>query len=172
MNDESKAVITSLFGVEPVYIDSNLFSAQDRPRLYWTNIPVLPLPKSNDVVLQDIMESDIAEKYYYNKPFVFHGEDKKVIATLQVNSHDISKRVYNPKFKCATLTCINGGYQEKKVFDNGRIRKLTPLEYERLQTLDDQYTYGLSDNVRRSLCGNGWTVNAITHIFMGLHKSK
>lgn len=91
-----------------------------------------------------------------------------MIATLEVNTHDLLKRVYNPDFKCATLTCVNGGYQEKKVWDNGRIRKLTPVEYERLQTLPDGFTEGYRDNVRRSLCGNGWTKEVIKHIFKGL----
>lgn len=48
------------------------------------------------------------------------------------------------------------------------IRKLTPIEYERLQTLPDNYTYGFSDNVRRTLCGNCWTLEVIRHIFKGL----
>lgn len=168
-NKADQNIITeNLGGQVPWLINSNLFSAQDRERLYWTNIPILPLPKFNDVVLKNIMVSDAPDKDFYDKPYIFHGEDKKVIATLQVNTHDMLKRVYNPKFKCATLTCVNGGYQEKKVWDNGRIRKLTPIEYERLQTLPDDFTAGFSDNVRRSLCGNGWTKEVIKHIFKGL----
>jgi site-specific DNA-cytosine methylase len=161
-------IITETVGAEPTPINSNLFTAQDRQRLYWTNIPISPLPKSCAIVLKDIMEKDVDEKYYYEKPFILHGEDKKIAATLQVNSMDISKRVYSPNFKCGTLTCINGGYQEKKVLDNGRVRKLTPIEYERLQGLEDNYTLGYSDTVRRSLCGNGWTKPVIKHIFAGL----
>lgn len=90
--------ITDTVGVKPVMIDSNLFSAQDRERLYWTNIPIAPLPTSCDTVLGDIMETNVAEKYYYNKPYTFNGDDKKIIATLQVNSMDMSKRVYNRIF--------------------------------------------------------------------------
>lgn len=161
--------ITAKLGGASCYkINSNLFSAQDRERLYWTNIPIVSLPEKNDLVLQDIMVDSVPEKDYYDKPYIFHGDDKKVIATLQVNTHDLLKRVYNPKFKCATLTCVNGGYQEKKVWDRGRIRKLSPIEYERLQTLPDNFTAGYSDNVRRSLCGNGWTKEVIKHIFKGL----
>ena len=158
--------ITDTVGVKPVMIDSNLFSAQDRERLYWTNIPIAPLPTSCDTVLGDIMEQNVAEKYYYNKPYIFNGDNKKIIATLQVNSMDMSKRVYNRIFKCGTLTCISGGYQEKKVWDNGRIRKLTEIEYERLQTLPDNFTggCGLSYTTRCSLCGNSWTKDVIKHI--------
>ena len=46
--------------------------------------------------------------------------------------------------------------------------KLSPVEYERLQTLPDGFTEGYSDNVRRTLCGNGWTKEVIKHIFKGL----
>lgn len=120
------------------------------------------------LVLRNIMEENVSEKNYYNRPYIFHGKDKRVIATIQDNWLDMMKRVYNPDFKCATLTCVSGGHQEKKVWDNGRIRKLTPVEYERLQTLPDGFTEGYSDNVRRSLCGNGWTKDVIKHIFMGI----
>ena len=116
------------------------------------------------------MEQDAAEKYYYNKPFEFHGWDKKVIATLDLKTHEMLKRVYNPNFKCATLTAVQGGYQEKKVYDNGRCRKLTPIEYERLQTVSDNYTYGVSDTARRSMCGDGWTIDVIAHIFKSIKK--
>ena len=168
-NKTDQSIITdNLGGQIPQLINSNLFSAQDRERLYWTNIHIGSLPKSNTTVLKDIMVSDVPEKDYYDKPYIFHGEDKKVIATLQVNTHDMLKRVYNPQFKCATLTCVNGGYQEKKVWDQGRIRKISPVEYERLQTLPDGFTEGYSDNVRRTLCGNGWTKEVIKHIFKGL----
>lgn len=161
-------ITANLGGASPVQINSALFSAQERERLYWTNIPIAPLPDSNSLVLKDIMTDSAPEKDYYNKPYIFHGADKRVIATLQVNTHDMLKRVYNPEFKCATLTCVNGGYQEKKVWDHGRIRKLSPVEYERLQTLPDGFTEGFSDNIRRSLCGNGWTKEVIKHIFKGL----
>jgi site-specific DNA-cytosine methylase len=56
--------------------------------------------------------------------------------------------------------------------DNGRARKLTPLEYERLQTLPDNYTSSVSDTARYSACGNGWTVDVIAHIFKGLKEAK
>ena len=160
--------MSDALGVSPALINSNLFSAQDRKRYYWTNIPIAELPASNAAVLKDIMESVVDEKYYYDKPFSLNGLDKKVCATLHAKSHEMVLRVYNPKFKCATLTGVSGGYQEKKVLDGGRVRKLTPVEYERLQTLPDNFTSGYSDNVRRTLCGNAWTKEAIEHIFKGI----
>jgi site-specific DNA-cytosine methylase len=43
-------------------------------------------------------------------------------------------------------------------------RKLTPLECERLQTLPDNYTEGVSNTQRYKMIGNGWTIAVITHI--------
>lgn len=153
-------------GVEPIIINSNLVSAQDRERLYWTNIKGITQPKDKGFVLADIIQpaEEVEEKYWYNVPFDYHGDDAKVCATLHINGHDILKRVNNPAFKSATLTACRGGHKQKKVFQNGRCRKLTPLEYERLQTLPDGYTDGISDSQRYNTLGDGWTVDVIAHI--------
>ena len=82
----------------------------------------------------------------------------------------LHKRIFNPKFKCHTLTTCSGGNTQKKVYDNGRARKLTPIEYERLQTLPDNYTQGVADTHRYTTCGNGWAVDVIAHIFSFLRK--
>lgn len=165
MNDESRNVISELLGCQPIFIDSADFSAQSRPRLYWTNIPVLLDYKKSDLVLKDVLEKNVDEKYFYNCDFDFLGTDKTVCATLHINGHDIIKRVNSPYKKCQTLTAVSGGSQQKKVYVNGRCRKLTPLEYERLQTLPDNYTEGISNTARYTVCGNGWTVNVVSYIF-------
>lgn len=173
-NEEDLKELNRIMGVEGVLINSNKFSAQDRERYYWTNIPIAPIPESNPLVLKDIMESNVDEKYFYKKDFEILDMNKKVCAELKVNSMEMNRRVYNPNFKCATLTCINGGYHEKKVFDNGRPRKLTEVEYERLQGLPDNFTNvevngkKISSTKRYSLCGNGWTLPVIEHIFKGI----
>lgn len=164
MNEESRTVISDILGCEPIPINSADFSAQQRPRLYWTNIPVFQVNTKNKNVLKDIMQSDVPQKYFYDCEFDFHGHDKNVCATLHIKGHDILKRVHSPLTKCSTLTTCGGGNTQKKVLDNGRARKLTPLEYERLQTLPDNYTEGVADTHRYSLCGNGWTVDVISHI--------
>lgn len=168
MNDESKHVISECLGCEPIFIDSGDFSAQQRPRLYWTNIPVKMNYTPSKLVLRDIMENNVPEKYFYNCGFDFHGLDNSVCATLHINGHDILKRVHSPLSKCHTLTTCGGGNTQKKVFDNGRPRKLTPVEYERLQTLPDNYTAGVADSHRYTAIGNGWTVDVIAHILRGL----
>lgn len=86
------------------------------------------------------------------------------------NNHEMHKRVFNPAFKCHTLTAVCGGNQQKKVYDNGRARKLTPVEYERLQTLPDNYTAGVSDGARYKAIGNGWTVDVIAFVLSYIPK--
>lgn len=168
MNEESKRVISECLGCEPIFIDSADFSAQSRPRLYWTNIPVDLEYEKSTLVLKDIMQTDVEDKYFYDCGFDFHGDDKSVVATLHINGHDILKRVNSPMVKCPTLTTCGGGNTQKKVMDNGRPRKLTPLEYERLQTLPDGYTEGVSNSRRYNALGNGWTVDVIAHLLKGM----
>lgn len=171
MNDESRQVISECLGCESVFIDSANFSAQERPRLYWTNIPIIsPEVDKNrcEKVLKDIMQPCVDEKYFYNYPLNNIDFSKQVCAIMDFKNHEMHKRIFNPNFKCHTLTTCGGGNTQKKVYDNGRARKLTPLEYERLQTLPDDYTKGIADTHRYTAIGNGWTVDVIAHIFKGL----
>jgi len=170
MKDVDRDIITKCLGVNPIMIDSAHYSAQQRQRFYWTNIPV-DIAEGSGKLLKDIMQpaSEIPEKEWYRDREMENFDDKKnVIGTIPFRTHDMLKRVYNPHGKCGTLTCVSGGYQEKKVFQDGCVRKLSPIEYERLQTVPDNYTEGFSNNVRRSMLGNGWTVDVIVHILQGL----
>ena len=160
--------MSDLLGVQPIMIDSGLFSAQDRKRNYWTNIPIAPLPTSCDTVLKDILDDNVDEKYFYNKPFTYNGDDKKVQATLEMKGHDIIKRVNNKNYKSPTLTSCRGGNLQKKVYDNGRCRKLTPNEYRKLQTIPDWYKMNVANSHIYNMCGDGWTIEVIKHIFKGL----
>lgn len=175
-NEDDLKEINRIMGVDGVLINSNRFSPQDRERYYWTNIPIAPIPENNPLVLKDIMESDVDEKYFYKKNFEILDMSKKVCAELKVNTTEMCKRIYNPDFKMATLTCVTGGYQEKKVLDSGRPRKLTEVEYERLQGVPDNFTNVLVNgrkipySKRCSLMGNAWNEPTIEHIFSTLKK--
>ena len=88
------------------------------------------------------------------------------------------QRIYSVVGKSVTLSA-NGGGQGAKTglykidLPDGDyiIRKLTPVEAERLQTLPDNYTAGISNTQRYKCIGNGWTVNVIAHILGGLHNA-
>lgn len=168
MNNESETAISNCFNSKPIFIDSADFSAQSRPRYYWTNIPVCMEYEKSKKVLRDIMESNVDEKYFYNYPLLNIDMSKQVCATMDFKNHEIHKRIFNPNFKCHTLTACKGGHHQKKVMDNNRARKLTPLEYERLQTLPDNYTDCVSNTARYTAIGNGWTVDVIAHILKGI----
>lgn len=167
MSKESKYVIEDCLGVKMVYQNSNAFSAQDRPRFYGTNFKFDVIKTPSKHLLKDIMQNNVPEKYFYNCGFDYKG-DKQVCAILHINGHDILKRVNSPNFKCHTLTTCGGGNTQKKVLDNGRCRKLTPVEYERLQTIPDNYTDCVSDTHRYNAIGNGWTVDVIAHILKNI----
>lgn len=167
-NKRDLEIINHELGITPVEINSNLFSAQNRVRNYWTNIPILPLPEINEIVLKDIMDSNVDEKFFYKQDFDYHGDDKKVCATLHINGHDILKRVNNRKFKAPTLTSCRGGNTQKKVFDNGRCRKLTPNEYRKLQTIPEWYKMNVANSHIYNMCGDGWTIEVIKHILRSL----
>ena len=160
--------MSEILGVHPYLINANLFSAQDRLRNYWTNIPIGALPTSNSVVLKDIMDIAVDDKYFYKQGFDYHGDDKKVCATLHINGHDILKRVNNPNFKAPTLTACRGGNTQKKVFDKGRCRKLTPHEYRKLQTIPEWVKMDFADSHIYNLCGDGWNIETIKFILQGL----
>lgn len=166
--------ISDLLGVKPILINSSLVCAADRKRLYWTNIPGVSQPEDKGIVLADIVQNadEVPQKYWYDKPFTYNGDDEKVQCTLQMKGHRHMKEVYNLKGKCATLTTCNGGNLQKKVYQDGRCRKLTPLEYERLQTLPEGYTEGICDTARYSAIGNGWTVDVIAHILGYIDKNE
>lgn len=171
MSDRDKDIITETLGVEPLKINSTIYLPQNRERYYWTNIPVKPLVAASNKTFRDVMEESVAEKYFYKKDFeIFEDKTKNVIGELKINSFESGRRLHNPDGIIGCLTCVNGGYQEKKVYDDrvGRPRKLTPIEYERLQGLPDNYTKGLCDSKRYTVCGNGWCVPVIEHLLSAL----
>ena len=168
MKKEYKDVISECLNVEPIMINSSLVCAAERKRYYWSNIPNITQPNDLKIILKDIVvdATKVPEKYWYDKEFVYNGDDKKVQCTLNIKGKRLMREVYNLNGKCNTLLCDgNGGNLQQKVYQNGKCRKLMPLEYERLQTLPDNYTDCISDSRRYTALGNGWTVDVIAHIF-------
>ena len=219
MKKEYQDIISKYLGLEPIEINSALVSAQNRRRLYWTNIPGIVQPEDRGIMLKDIVHEyvdamEFEELAEYIVPF-----DK----TLQILDKEVERgkvgyfrkdsqanRVYYIHDKAITLCgeagggaakmgqylfgCITPDRINKKqngqrfndgkkfytltaqdkhgVLVEGYIRKLTPIECERLQTLPDNYTEGISNSQRYKCLGNGWTVEVISHILKEMELAK
>lgn len=168
MKKESEAVITEALGVEPIMINSSLVSGQNRKRLYWTNIPVRFFPADKNILLKDILERETATHYRAGQKLLDNyrgGNQLNPSYKSQANTiHDIEGKV-------STLCAGTHGYDNGYVPESGNpriFRKLTPTEFERLQTVPDGYTSGVSNTQRYKMLGNGMTVDVIAHILKGL----
>ncbi len=170
MKKQYQDVITNMLGVEPILINSALLSGQNRIRLYWTNILGIIQPKDKNIFLKDILENIILyykhNTYSYKRYNNINGQKCIQIGIANnINGHDFLKRIYSPEGKSPTLTAVCGGNQERKVaVDEKNWRKLTPIECERLQTIPDNYTQGVSNTQRYKCIGNAFTVDVIAHI--------
>ena len=168
-----KDQISRELDVNLMHINSGSLSAQNRARFYAFNWTVQQ-PAERGLVLKDILQpaDEVLAKYWYtDKPYTITDENKAVCALLDIKATDIIRRVHNINYKSPTLTCDGGGgHRVKKVMQNGKPRKLTPIEYERLQTLPDNYTRAVSDSQRYKALGNGWTAEVIIHILNGALK--
>jgi DNA (cytosine-5)-methyltransferase 3A len=176
MPEEDMNTITETLGVEPVLIDSSSVSGQHRKRLYWTNIGSIQQPKEKQINVVDILESANAENLIAEVKFNKKASDteriNKPLRIGTIGKGGQGERVYSIYGKSVTLTANGGGRGAKTglYLIDGAVRKLTPLEAERLQTLPDNYTEleGITATQRYKTIGNGWTVDVIAHIFKGL----
>jgi len=180
MKKEWEKIITDTIGFEPVMIDSKFFSAQKRQRLYWTNIPFDKNIKDKNINILDILTPNGDECIINDNPVVldindgiFKIKNGTKIGYLFAKNGDCvnlefpkSKsrrgRVSNGKTNTLNTACNYG------VIVNNNLRELNIVEYERLQTLPDDYTSIVPLNQRKKMIGNGWTVDVISHIFKGL----
>lgn len=169
-NQDDLNKMTELIGVQPVLIDSSIFSAQGRLRNYWTNIPLSPLPEESPLVVKDILEQNVPDKFYYEQDFDFYGVDKRQAADLHIKGFDLIRRVVSPYFKSYTLTACRGGNTQMKVYDEKRnkVRKLTPLEYRRLQTIPDWYKMDVANSHIYNMCGDGWNIKTICYLLQNV----
>ncbi len=165
MTKENQDIITEIMGVEPIYINSNLLTAQDRKRLYWTNIPGIEQPEDRGLTLKDIVQP-VEEKREYE---CYKRMAAKREGTLAFKKAWANVRTLDQKSRALTTSqaISNSGATNVKYSDT-EYYILTPIECERLQTLPDNYTEGVSNTKRYKAVGNGWTVEVIAHIFKAL----
>ena len=188
MPSKDRDIITKEMGVEPVMLDASLVSAQCRKRLFWTNLPVPTLPVDRGIVLKDILQDDAevdprmmtsSQKAFcltstYGKAGTTDKEyernataRKRTLIKLGCLGDDAqANRVYSPDGKSATLSANGGGMGAKTGLYSihQRIRKLTPIECERLQGLPDNYTEGIPMTHRYRCLGNAFNVDVIVHL--------
>ena len=210
MGEKWEKVLSKAIGVNPIEINSALVSAQNRRRLYWTNIGLEPAglfgflessikqPKDKNILLKDILETDVDEKYFLSEKFInwLYRHSEKTGNKFKIIDGERKGSCLNVSALCSvnlssdfivhstfgrTSTNGNGGNGHLFKTDNksycldvqnsqaveysNRIRKLTPVECERLQTVKDNYTNHVSDTQRYRMLGNGWTIDIIAHIF-------
>ena len=169
MSAEIKAEITKHLGVEPILINSALVSAQNRQRLYWTNIPGVCLPEDKGIKLKDIIESGRVDR---EKSLVMF---RRYCGFNGTQSY-LCRRYFGRHFGQAVfegdIETIKAKWRENPYFesDERNIRQMTVKECERLQTLPDDYTEAesVSTKMRYEAIGNGWTVDVIAHILAGM----
>ncbi len=194
MKKEHLIVISRMLDVEPVFINSNLVSAQNRQRYYWCNWEVSQ-PKDKEIMLKDILQTGLVDtdksyaltaRYYKAGNFNRYAEkssDQLIFELYGISSECIDKFNRNgvnfitentKQVKCLTA----GDYAKLGKYGNylqslqckTMVRKLTTIECERLQTVPDNYTAHVSNTQRYKMLGNGWTVDVIAHIFKCLNK--
>ena len=174
MKKDWKAVIDEQTGVGGVRINSKLFSAQNRDRIYWTNLQIGKLPTENELTLPDILEegADENEKLYLSKKHLagFHKSYTWRPSQRTGKSRPIMATYYKRPPICPYLPHNNENANDKY----SEYRMLSPVECERLQTLPDLYTAigadgkEISYTQRYKMLGNGWTVAVIKFLFQEL----
>ena len=198
MKKEYRDIISSYLGVECIEIDSSLLSAQNRKRLYWTNIENIKQPKDKKVFLSKVLERGVTQEKYLIKEesaikqniIKYRDERLAKQAVFTERRTEEAKKIrkeYRAKYgrdfsprrakemvprtddKC---NCLTTSLTKEHVLidENYNFRKLTPTECERLQTVPDNYTkhINISDTQRYKMLGNGWTISVIAHIFKNI----
>ena len=236
MKKEYQDVISKYLWVEPIMINSSLVSAQNRVRLYWTNIPNIKQPQQINIMLSDILQptKDLHSSVFLDnsiradtfKNYVMLKNSKITpawlhqVASVNLSSFKSGNRVYSKYWKAPTLTCkcwdmywpkllvipentkkwyievkpwecfdatflnsktrrwraikeksnclIAANYNFMHYSKKWMVRKLTPIECERLQTLPDNYTEGVSNTQRYKMIWNWWTVDVVVLIFKNI----
>lgn len=159
MKKEWRDKISELIGCEPVEINSNKFSAQNRKRLYWTNIKVGEVVDKNQFA-EDVL--NIPEGYF-------------LTTKTDSNSYEFVKN----KVGCLTTKCSGANSRGMAFYSNLQFKGVRPFDYEnvirlsveeleKLQTLPVGYTKSVSRYQACKMIGNGWTVGVIAHILKGL----
>ena len=195
MKQEYKDVISERLGVRPISVNSSLVSAQNRYRNYWTNIDNVNPPEDRHILLSDIVQNVVDDKYYIkggrlewlrnfgevkeqNGYVAFNPTKAKYLTVRSELSYNCTYILQWPHGankgglraldgKTPVLT-TSSWPANNLLLKEGLVRKLTPEECEELQTVPQGYTACVSDTQRYKMLGNGWTVDVIAHILSNI----
>lgn len=198
MKKEYMDVIDHQLGVESIMINSALVSAQNRKRLYWTNIPC-DQPIDRSVIISDIIESGVVDKHksycidanYFkeeNLNSYFEKHRRKLVFCQPCRVSERGRRLNvwgtrNDKHgeivrgyegsDDGKTSCLTTVQKDNYLLQDYIVRKLTPRECFRLQTVPEHYidkilTCGVSNSQLYKIAGNGWTDEVIAHILRGI----
>lgn len=188
--------------VNKYLIDSSLVSAQSRKRFYWTNIDGVERPDDKGIYLADIIEHGIVdseksycidanyfkggnlEQYFekHRRQLVFTDLGGGILNRLNTSDDIVKKRSQiNGDKAIPLLARMYANWRGNYLFADTKFRMLTPVECERLQTADDNYTAlgnfngevrQISKTQRYKMLGNGFTVDVIAHILSHIPQIK
>lgn len=165
ISESIKAAVSKLLGVNYIGINSALVSAQNRERIYWTNISDVNQPEDRGILLQDILQSGTVDR---NKSLCI----ARRYAGFSGSQSYLRRRYFGKSMGQAVFENTTAEEQKKmwkqdpyKEYDtDGRIRQLFPEEVEELQTMPKGYTKMIPLRWRYECLGNGWTAEVIIHI--------
>lgn len=163
--------------VHKILINSALVSAQNRNRYYWTSFKV-EQPEDKGIFLKDILSPFVHEKFYVSERQLAR------IDLSKVSNHGGCRVCFqSPGQDAVKSECLMArdykGVSGKQFFTaamvNGRLRKLTPREYMRLQTIPEHHIDTLlgaeiSNTQLYKMTGNAWTMEVVKHILNSINK--
>lgn len=161
-------VITKDLGVNPVLINSARVTAQNRKRLYWTNIPFsIDIPNKN-LYLKDIINIE-AERTWIDSNWIRNSRRTTNYLQFDPNNTGHSGQAHRAYFLNKKIGCLHTkSGTDHKVLIGDKVGRLTRNEGEQLQTVPLNYTKAVPEIKAINIMGNGWTVDIITHILLGL----
>ena len=181
MNKKERDKISKLLGVEPIRINSSLVSAQNRDRLYWTNIPNIEVPQDRHKLLNDILDYGYSDREKAKYLLVSDSRplksQKKIIHRylgIHMTTVVFKSKQHYENIKREFERILGGGQSTAKFWDSHDsdvfkgVRFLNKYERARLQTVPENYVECMNEKEAANLLGDGWTVEVIKHIFKNL----
>jgi len=168
MKSEWVELISREMECDEILVNSSLVSGQNRERNYWTNARITA-PKDKGILLRDILLPDVDQKLMLSENEIAYMDRATKDGRTHWDfghHHDASK----PKSHCIPANLFKGVPYNVLIDQYGRKRKLHPIEAERLQQLDDNYTEGVSWTQRYRSIGNGWSIDVIAHFFTEINE--